>query len=329
MLLGEDHQLTALTPCNMTEAQRSLPVSYEPGSVIVFRNKTALFARNERLTVLGARDGFLKVQNASGFDLIFDPAKVADCFAVFDPRPIAVAKGDSLLLRSNGTAASGEKLINGERVEVDKVFKNGSIVLKDGRVIGADYGQYTHGYAFTTQSSQSKEVDWVLMAIDAQSAHEGASQETLYVGASRGIERCSIYTDNKKLVSQAFNESGDRQSAHEFIQAMQAAQANPNPQTHENKNTHAPAPATQPQPLSAIGVPAGIAGLNRPGMCQSPGGGVDSLNGAQPWHSLAGSPQTGLPQQGNIFLRPGTGDGFPDTALHGFGDEGFPPSLAR
>ena len=58
----KDHSLTALAPCNLTAAERRHARCYEPGSIVLFRRKSDLFARNERLTVLGAQEGFLRVR---------------------------------------------------------------------------------------------------------------------------------------------------------------------------------------------------------------------------------------------------------------------------
>ena len=331
----KDHSLTALAPCNLTGAERRHARCYEPGSIILFRRKTDLFARNERLTVLGSQDGYLRVEKADGSVLLFDPAKDADLFAVFEPRPIAVAAGEELLLRANGRAAGGEKLTNGELVTVSKVFQSGSIVLADGRIIPANYGQFAHGYAVTTQSSQSKDVDVVLMAIDAQSAHGGTSQETLYVGASRGKERCSIYTDDRDELATAFQRSGERMSALEFVQQQQArqqAQVNNTPQTHEKTNTPSGLGAGNYQPFQSLPgtrLAPHIAGLNPALLCQTPGGrGVASF-WPEPHGYGRGNPSAGLQVEPPFCGLPSPGCGLPDAPLYPYGDEDFQACLGR
>jgi len=313
-----DHQLTALAPSNMTDPERGHVRCYEPGNVIVFRRKTLLFKRNERLTVLGFEDGVLRVQNAKGQTLCFDPAKDCECFGVFEPRPIAVAKGDELLLRANGWAApeagaARKPLTNGELVTVDRVFKSGSIALKDGRVIPANYGQFAHGYAITTQSSQSQSVKVVLMAIDAESAHGGTSQETLYVGASRGEERCSIYTDVKAEVATAFMRSGQRMSAHEFVERQKANQQNNTP--HE-KTKPTGTPGTHPsQPIPATRPLAHSTRFNPPGVRQIQGGGTPPVLRPEPVHSQSGNQPPRVSEQSAFHGLSGTRSELPDSPV--------------
>ena len=322
-----DHQLTALAPANMTDPERGHFQCYEPGNVIVFRRKTALFKRNERLTVLGFEDGVLRVQNAKGRTLAFDPAKESDRFGVFQPRPIAVAKGDELLLRSNGWTARGKPLTNGELVTVKSVSKQGAITLKDGRIIPANYGQFAHGYAITTQSSQSQSVKVVLMAIDSESAHGGTSQETLYVGASRGEERCSLYTDVKTEVATAFKRSGQRLSAREFVQRQQARQQTNTP--HEKTNpTGTPGNPTS-QPIPATRISAHSPRFHPVSLRQIQGGGTPPLLGSEPSHSESGNQPARVSEQPTFCRLPGTRSELPDAPLCYPYPEGPETSLGR
>ena len=136
----------------------------------------------------------------------------------------------------------GRKLTNGELVDVKDVLASGDIKLKDGRVIPASFGHFTHGYAITSQSAQGLTVDHVFLSVDALSALTAtATAETFYVGVTRGKRQCSIYTDAKDLLADAFSRSGEREAAMEFL-ADEAAPITTT--THENNQSANPANST-------------------------------------------------------------------------------------
>lgn len=84
-------------------------------------------------------------------------------------------------------------------------------------MIPTRFRHFTHGYAITSQRAQAQTVDEVLLAVDAQSAFCAATAQTLYVAASRGRDRCTIFTDDKELLLDAFARSGERLGAFDLI----------------------------------------------------------------------------------------------------------------
>jgi hypothetical protein len=141
------------------------------------------------------------------------PASAAAAFDVGEPRELNVAAGDWLLLQAN----HGKEFINGERVQVREI-RGGRITLADGRVLPAEFNAFTHGYAVTSHSSQSKTVDEVLLVASSKS-FAAVNREQFYVSISRGRERVHIFTDDAELLARRVTDSRERKAAVE-LQAL-------------------------------------------------------------------------------------------------------------
>ena len=318
--------VNALHPLQWTKPHMAQPNRYQPGQVVVFNRKNGIFAAGVPLKVTGVQDGYLVVERPGGHTLVFQPKDVADRIAVFEPKPLALAKGERLLLRRNGKDAKGQRLTNGEIVTVKAVRKSGDIWLEDGRTLPATFRHFTHGYALTSQSAQGQTVDRVIVAIDSASAFN-TSTTTFYVAASRGKHQCTIYTNNKTDFLFAAMRAKERKGSSELVSEQQAA----TPQNHEQENaspagTGAGSPPVQ---LPAIGISAPSPGLHLPGMCQTPGSGVDPLQRPEPLHPSPGNQTAGFPDQPGVRRLPGAGCSLPDDQVCPSFDEGLSPSLGR
>jgi hypothetical protein len=111
---------------------------------------------------------------------------------------------------------TGFRATNGELVTVDGFDRQGRIRLADGRVLPAQYRQFTYGYAVTAHRSQGKTVDAVVISADAM------SQELFYVAASRGRHAITVVTSDKELLRHSIARSGRRQSASELARKVEA-----------------------------------------------------------------------------------------------------------
>ena len=134
-------------------------------------------------------------------------------FDVGESRELKVAAGDWLLLQAN----HGKEFINGERVQVREI-QDGRIALADGRALPADFNAFTHGYAVTSHSSQSKTVDEVLLVASSKS-FAAVNREQFYVSISRGRERVHVFTDDAELLARRVTDSHERKAAVE-LQAL-------------------------------------------------------------------------------------------------------------
>jgi hypothetical protein len=90
--------------------------------------------------------------------------------------------------------------------------------LADGRSLPAGFNAFTHGYAVTSHSSQSKTVDEVLLVASSKS-FAAVNREQFYVSISRGRERVHVFTDDAELFARRITDSRTRKAAVE-LQAL-------------------------------------------------------------------------------------------------------------
>jgi hypothetical protein len=90
--------------------------------------------------------------------------------------------------------------------------------MADGRQLPAGFNTFTHGYAVTSHSSQSKTVDEVLLVASSKS-FAAVNREQFYVSISRGRERVHVFTDDAGLLARRVTDSHERKAAVE-LQAL-------------------------------------------------------------------------------------------------------------
>jgi len=174
---------------------------------------TKTFALGETAEVVSIKGQSLKLRRADGSEAAFSPSRSAPAFDVGEARELKVSPGDWLLLQAN----HGKDFINGERVQVREI-QNGRIALADGRSLPAGFNAFTHGYAVTSHSSQSKTVDEVLLVASSRS-FGAVNREQFYVSISRGRERVHVFTDDADLLARRVTDSHTRKAAVE-LQAL-------------------------------------------------------------------------------------------------------------
>ena len=193
---------------NWTTAQKSEMSQYKPGQFLVFHRPVQGIRRNETVEVVNADNQNVTVRNQSG-QLLILTARQAKSFDVCETHACEIAPGDKLLLTANRREAE-LRVTNGEIVTVDRVDAKKRVHLADGRVLPADFRQFTHGYAVTAHRSQGKSVDSVIILAD------GMQKELFYVAASRGRESVLVITSDKETLSESVGRSSARQSASEL-----------------------------------------------------------------------------------------------------------------
>lgn len=198
-----DHRLTSLVNLNLTEAERRDPINYAPGDVLVFHQNAKGFRKGERVAV-GAAEL---------------PLDQAERFQVFRKDTLPVAGGEVLRITRNGATADGKhRLNNGQLVQVKSVTRRGDLELANGWTVAGDYGHFAPGYVVTSHASQGKTVDRVFIGQSVESA-AAASREQFYVSVSRGRERVTIYTDDKRALLAAVQRSDERMTASDLMRA--------------------------------------------------------------------------------------------------------------
>ena len=206
----DEHTLCVFDSLSWTTAQKKNASQYEPGQRLRFVRRTRDFDRGETVEIQAVVENGLRVRRPDGSEADFIPQTVAASFDVGEARELKVAAGDWLLLQAN----HGKEFINGERVQVREI-RNGCITLADGRVLHSSYKTFTHGYAVTSHSSQSKTVDDVLLVASSRS-FGAVNREQFYVSISRGRKRVHVFTDDAELLARRVTDSHERKAAVEL-----------------------------------------------------------------------------------------------------------------
>jgi conjugative relaxase-like TrwC/TraI family protein len=218
MVSQNEATLRVFDSLSWTEAQKKDVRQFEPGQRLRFIRQTRKFGRDETVEVVAqpaAGHNTLRVRRTDGSETFLKLGAGSACFDVGESRELKVASGDWLLLQAN----HGQDFINGQRVQV-KRLAGGAIELADGRTLPASYNTFTHGYAVTSHSSQSKTVDDVLLVASSKS-FLAVNREQFYVSISRGRERVQIFTDDSELLARRVTDSHERKAAVELTELRQ------------------------------------------------------------------------------------------------------------
>jgi ATP-dependent exoDNAse (exonuclease V) alpha subunit len=211
LISGSEREVMVTSSIGWTAAQRKRVENYKPGYILQFHRETTAFAKDEAVRMVEVRGERLVVERENGDRWAFDPKRVHS-FDVAEARQISVASGEKLLMQGNLKAA---KIKNGDIVEVAGFDPDGSIRLKDGRVLPRTFRQYTHGYATTSHAAQGRTVDRGILIL-GDAGIRAANLQQAYVSNSRFRERQTTYTTNLKAAKNSMANDNDRKLAHEL-----------------------------------------------------------------------------------------------------------------
>jgi ATP-dependent exoDNAse (exonuclease V) alpha subunit len=206
--LGKGVQVGKDVSLSWTTVEKSDMSHYRPGLRLVFHRAVKGIGKSETVEVEKVEASGVTVRNQSG-GLMTVTARQAKSFDVCERRDFEISRGDKLLLTAN-RREPGFRITNGEIVTVDRMDSNHCVHLADGRMLPADFRQFTHGYAVRAHRSQGKSVDSVIISTD------GMPKELFYVAASRGRESVLVVTSDKETLSESAGRSNARQSASEL-----------------------------------------------------------------------------------------------------------------
>ncbi len=197
----EERPVLQLVNANLTEAERADPVNYFSGDVVEFHQNAKGFYKGDRIVI----------------DQQPLPLNQAARFQAFKSGELGLAVGDLVRFTKNGVTADGKhRLNNGACYSVKAFNPTGDIILDNGWTVSRDYGHLAHGYVSTSHASQGKTVDHVLIGQSAES-FSASSREQFYVSVSRGRQKATIYTDDKRVLLAAISRSDERLSATQFV----------------------------------------------------------------------------------------------------------------
>ena len=251
LLTSEERIFKTQINLNLTDAQKSDPVTYEAGQVVQFTQNAKGFKRGSRHTVCGHNEaGQVLAMDKFGTQRTL-PLATSNRFAVYVTKELPIAVGDCLRIAQNGFTSDGKRVDNGENVRVSGFTPSGDIVLdnKKRSILTKDFGNIEHGYVTTSHARQGKTVDRVLIAQGTESLL-ASSAEQFYVSVSRGRESVRVYTDDANSLRRAVGTSAHRMAAVELLPEAKA--------THERANllqhlkSHTTTLATRAQETSAF-----------------------------------------------------------------------------
>ena len=227
MLKGKGQQFDRLEDLRLTAAEKTETHRYEKGHLVRFHQNVPGFKAGKMYSVIGTIPGIgIILSNFHALSLAD-----TDKFAVFrrHEKTTELCIGDTIRITANGHTTGNRKnpirdfrphaLNNGEMYRVSD-FSNGDIVLSNGWKVSRSFGHFTHGYCITSNASQGKTADLVLVAATANSLGAATGQQ-FYVSTSRGRHECQIFTDDKEALRRHIERTFERRSATEL--ADQAA----------------------------------------------------------------------------------------------------------
>jgi conjugative relaxase-like TrwC/TraI family protein len=230
----DEREVPVLRSANLTVAERSDPVNYLPGDVVVFNQNAK-----------GPDGGFTKGQRLiAGRDEL--PLHLASRFTVYHRDRIQLRAGDRIRITSNGkTADRSASVYNGTLATVAGFTKDGDIRLEDGKTLSRSFGHLAYGYVVTSHASQGKSVANVLVA-QSHESFAASGREQFYVSLSRGKRKATVYTDNKEKLLDVIQRSDERTSATELVELKQQRERDAERERLEQMRRlqlNAPAPA--------------------------------------------------------------------------------------
>jgi hypothetical protein len=187
---------------------------YREGLLVQFHQNARGIVRGSMLRVTQTEDNVVTAVDAKGRNHALS-LNQPERFQVFEEEKVRFAAGDRIRITRNGDSADGRRLNNGDHFTIEKIRKNGVVILDSGAELRPDHGHWTHGYCSTSHSSQSKSVRDVLVAQSTKS-FVASSCEQFYVSVSRGKQTVRIYTDDLRGLKEAVGLSSARLSGMEL-----------------------------------------------------------------------------------------------------------------
>lgn len=211
-VLGPGEELALHESLQWTKAEKSKPEHYQPGMVVQMNSRTPGLVPGQAYSVSRVDDNGVWLCTPKGDRKL--PTKDGR-FDVMRVKTREVCPGDRLMVLANDRA---QGLVNGEILSV-KAVANGIVEAADGKRIDTRrFASFGYGYAVTSHKSQSKTVDYVIVAaerLDAKSA---------YVACSRGRLSCRVFTpDRENLLSKL--PEGNRRAVVEVLQVTDGSRS--------------------------------------------------------------------------------------------------------
>jgi len=212
-----------LTDLRFTDAQKKDTRNYSLGQVVQLNQNLTGMPRGSRWKIDHVENHLVRLKNEQG-DIQFLPWDKPDQFTVFKQSEVALAKGDKVRVTKLCINEDGKRLENGQVFTVEKVSKKGDITIRNNvskakYEITDNFGHLSHAHCITSQTSQSKTVDYVLSSQPADT-FPASDAKQFYVTVSRAREGAFVFTDDKEKLLEHVSRLRDRLSAMEAVKYL-------------------------------------------------------------------------------------------------------------
>ncbi len=213
----EVREVLSLAPRDVHVAEKELPETYTPGTVLRLVRDYGTLRRGDLVKVDGIKGGSLLVRDVDGHARRASLA-YRDRWELLEEHTLRVGIGSVLQLRANGVCVAGKKIVNGELVRVTGFEDDGTIRVRDlagvEKRLGHSQRVMQLGYAVTSYGSQGETVDAIILADAGVAA--ATNKKQWYVSISRARRRISVFTHDARELAQRIAASGDRMLALEL-----------------------------------------------------------------------------------------------------------------
>ena len=204
-----EHSIKVFKSLNMTTAEKSFYGNYEEGQILSFHKSKGEFKQGEVLVVHEIKDSKLITKDMSGKIIHVNPVQHQSLYDIVGDKEKPFAKGDKIIIKANYATSPTNRIPNGTIATIEAINEDGTIALKNGKVLGENFRQFDHAYAITSQASQGKTAEKVILSARSKSGM-ALSKNQFYVSCSRGRDSVSIHTDDKAQLLKAVTKSSAR-----------------------------------------------------------------------------------------------------------------------
>jgi len=219
-LKRDDKAFKSFKNMGLDHAQKKDHINYHTGNMIEFhQNVKGGIGRGSRFEISRIdKEGNVLMKSEKNREReIKLPMNEVGKFSVFEKKPLPLAIGDQIRITKSGSTLDAHRLENGDMMKVKGFSDDGNIKAFTGRktvTIDKDFGHLAHGYTVTSQKSQGKTVNKVIIMQGSVSG-KASSMEQFYVSASRGKFSISVHTDDKDLLLHNIKRTSKRMTAME------------------------------------------------------------------------------------------------------------------
>ena len=194
---------------NFTNVEKKYAPHYEVGQLVSFHSNKGPFKQGDLFEVTGRAGSDLLLKGESNQILQMNPKNYYQSFDAVKAQEKSFAVGDLILMKANYASSPKNKISNGTIKKIEKIDQDKTLHLEGGGTLDSKFRHFVHGYAITSQGSQGKTCDHVILSTDS-AAGKALSKNQFYVSTSRGKRGVTLFTDNISQLKEAVQKSSKR-----------------------------------------------------------------------------------------------------------------------